>query len=250
MESSRQIKGIVESAMDAIISVDAEQRIVVFNNAAEIMFRCAAREAIGSRIDRFIPQRFQAAHAGHIRSFWRMGETRRAIGSLSAISGLRADGEEFPIEAAISQTEAGGQPVFTVILRDITKRKQAEEALRISESRLRRFYESGLIGVIYWSTNGKITDANDKFLEMTGYDREDLAAGRLNWEQMTPPEFQYLDERALAEVKVTGIVSQPFEKEYIRKDGSRLPVLLAGAILDEVFQEGALSFWTPASARL
>ena len=67
--------------------------------------------------------------------------------------------------------------------------------LRASEQRLRRFYESGLLGVIYWKVNGQITDANDKFLEIVGYDREDLKAGRVDWTNITPPEYRTLDER-------------------------------------------------------
>jgi PAS domain S-box-containing protein len=121
---------------------------------------------------------------------------------------------------------------------EITARKQAEFALRQSESRLRRFYESDLLGVIYWTTDGLITDANDKFLAMVGYTREELNAGLIDWEQMTPPEFRYVDEQALAELKAFGAVKKPFEKEYLRKDGAHLPVMLAGAMLDDRFHEG------------
>jgi PAS domain S-box-containing protein len=123
-------------------------------------------------------------------------------------------------------------------VQDITERKRAEEALRESESRLRRFYESGLLGVYYWTTAGRITDANDKFLEMIGYDREELTAGRIDWARMTPPEFRYLDERSLAELQATGVNARPFEKEYLRKDGTRLPIIVAGAMLDEARVNG------------
>lgn len=115
---------------------------------------------------------------------------------------------------------------------DITEKKQAEEALRASEFRLRRFYESGLIGVIYWNMNGEITDANDKFLEMVGYSREDMRGGSIDWIHMTPPEYAALDQFAASELKATG-VDTPFEKEYIRKDGTRVPILIGAAMLDE-----------------
>ena len=108
-----------------------------------------------------------------------------------------------------------------------------EAALRESENRLRRFYESGLLGVIYWNMNGEITDANGKFLEMVGYDRDDLAAGRIDWGHMTPPEYRHLDENSAEELKATGVNKKPFEKEYLRKDGTRIPVIVAGAMLDE-----------------
>jgi PAS domain S-box-containing protein len=121
---------------------------------------------------------------------------------------------------------------------DITERKRTEEALRVSEQRLRRFYESGLLGVVYWNMNGEITDANDKFLEMVGYQREDLKAGRVDWTNITPPELRYLDERSVEELKATGANKAPFEKEYIRKDGTRVPIIVAGAMLDEARFDG------------
>ena len=119
------------------------------------------------------------------------------------------------------------------LVQDITARKMAEDALRKTEQRLQRFYNSGLVGLAYWNMNGQIVDANDKFLEMVGYERGELAAGRIDWQHMTPREFAHLDERSVAELQATGVNSAPFEKEYIRKDGSRLPVLVAGAMLDE-----------------
>ncbi len=122
---------------------------------------------------------------------------------------------------------------FAVLFMDITERKQDEEALQKSEARIRRLSDSGLMGVIYWNMDGIITDANDKFLEMVGYTHEDLAAGRIDWVNITPPEYRYLDENSVTELKATGVNQKPFEKEYIRKDGTRIPVVVAGAMLDE-----------------
>jgi PAS domain S-box-containing protein len=116
---------------------------------------------------------------------------------------------------------------------DITGRKRAESALRGSEQRLRRFYDSGLLGVIFWNMRGQITDANDKFLEMVGYTRADLKDGQIDWLNMTPPEYRHLDEASVAELKATGVNKAPLEKEYIRKDGTRIPIAVAGAMLDE-----------------
>ncbi|QUD86417.1 PAS domain S-box protein [Phenylobacterium montanum] len=124
----RRLEGIVASAMDAIVTVDHNQAIVLFNPAAERMFGVEADRALGEHISRFIPERFRAAHEQHIARFTRTGATNRAMGSLGAISGLRANGEEFPIEASISQVEIGGDRLATVILRDITERKAVEEA--------------------------------------------------------------------------------------------------------------------------
>jgi PAS domain S-box-containing protein len=116
---------------------------------------------------------------------------------------------------------------------DITERKLIDQALRDSEYRLRRFYEAGLVGVIYWTMDGDIIDANDRFLELVGYTREELEAGKIDWVEMTPPELRYLDERSVLELKATGVNAVPFEKEYFRKDGTRLPIVIAGAMIDD-----------------
>ena len=122
------MEGIVESVMDGLITVDEHQAIMLFNPAAERMFGVPAEEAIGAHIARFIPERFRAGHSQHIARFKQTGVTNRRMGALGAISGLRANGEEFPIEASISQVEIGGRSIATVILRDITERMANEDA--------------------------------------------------------------------------------------------------------------------------
>lgn len=136
-ESQARFESVIGSAMDAIISIDEAQRMVLFNAAAERMFGCPATEALGQTLDRFIPARLRAAHRTHVRTFGATGVTSRAMGNLGDLIALRSDGREFPIEASISQTEIGEAKLFTVILRDITERKEAEEALSRSEGQLR-----------------------------------------------------------------------------------------------------------------
>jgi len=121
---------------------------------------------------------------------------------------------------------------------DITDRKAAEEALRYSEARLRGFYDSGLIGVIYWNLDGRITGANDKFLSMMGYTRDDLLFGRVNWIGMTPPEYALQDRQAVRDLYATGSHG-PIEKEYFRKDGGRIQAVVAGTLLNRESGDGA-----------
>ncbi|HEU0296383.1 MAG TPA: GAF domain-containing protein, partial [Anaerolineales bacterium] len=135
-ESQARLAGMINTAMDAIISVDANQNIILFNPAAAQMLRCPAAEAIGQPLDRFIPARFRQAHGSHIRKFGETNQTHRSIGGLSALICLRADGTEFPAEIAISQIEMAGQRIYTAILRDITERKQAEEKIQQQLRRL------------------------------------------------------------------------------------------------------------------
>ncbi|MGD7037429.1 PAS domain S-box protein [Methylotuvimicrobium buryatense] len=129
-DSRQRYADIVESASDAIITIDVDQRILLFNSAAEKMFGCSTDEAIGGTIERFMPERFRAAHGSSIRGFDDAGVAHRIKNGLSSIRGIRADGEEFPIEASISKCEINGEKTFTVIMRDVTDRTNAELAMK------------------------------------------------------------------------------------------------------------------------
>ncbi len=123
---------------------------------------------------------------------------------------------------------------------DLTQRKQAEAALQQSEAKFRRLSEANLIGVAESHLDGEFFAANDAFLKIVSYTRDDLHAGRINWLKMTPPEYLEIDRQATEELRITGTFS-PFEKEYYRKDGSRVPVLIAHAVFDQT-QEIAIGF--------
>lgn len=137
-EGESRLNGIIESAMDAIISVDSEQRIVLFNSAAEKMFGCPATEVLGHSLDRFIPKPYRREHWHHMQVFGRTGVTNRTMGKLGVIYGQKANGEVFPIEASISQIQIDGKNLYTVILRDITERKRAEDNLRSRNEEIRK----------------------------------------------------------------------------------------------------------------
>jgi PAS domain S-box-containing protein len=135
-EGESQIESIFASAMDGILIIDDAQRIVMFNHAAETMFGVRAPEAIGRRVEEFMPMRFRANHEQRVREFDQHDNTRRSMGRLGEVFGLRANGEEFPIEASISHVKVGNQKLYSVILRDVTDRIAADRALRESEQRL------------------------------------------------------------------------------------------------------------------
>ena len=105
------------------------------------------------------------------------------------------------------------------------------------EARIRRLVEANIIGIVIWNLEGRIIEANEAFLRMVGYGREDLVSGRVSWREITPDKWRDADEQALAELAATG-VCEPFEKEYIRKDGSRVPVLVGAALLEGGRDEG------------
>lgn len=164
-ETQDRLAAIVGSAMDAIIAIDDEQRILLFNPAAEKIFSCSAPDAIGSPIERFIPERFRAQHRVHIRRFSESGVTSRVMGGMR---GLRANGEEFPIESSISQTQPGGAKLYTVVVRDITARVRAEEAVRESEQRFRLVANTAPVMIWMSGTDKLCYYFNKPWLDFTG----------------------------------------------------------------------------------
>jgi len=150
-------------------------------------------------------------------------------------------------DGTVKYLESISSPVFSALGElvevigthvDVTERKRAEKALRESEAKIRRLVDANIIGIIMWDFEGRVIEANDAFLRMVGYDREDLVSGRIRWTDLTPPEWRDRDERGwVPELKKTGSL-QPFEKEYFRKDGSRVPVLIGVATFEEGGNQG------------
>ncbi len=136
LEAHARLDGIIDSAMDAIITVDDEQCVVLFNSSAEKLFECPQAEALGAPLSRFLPDRFRVAHAEHIRQFGQVGVRSRRMARARIVTGLRRNGQEFPIDASISQVALGGRKYFTIILRDVSDRMEAEAALRRSKDEL------------------------------------------------------------------------------------------------------------------
>lgn len=170
LDDEQRLAGIVASAMDAIISIDADHRIILFNVAAEQIFGWKATEMAGQPISRLIPTRFHHMHSAHIRAFERTGTSTRRMGALGELLGVRANGEEFPIEASISQVEIAGNRIFTVILRDITERKRTDAHLQLVEAAL----ATAANGVAITLHDGCFQWVNASFTRITGYVLDEL----------------------------------------------------------------------------
>src|SRR5271163_1651795 len=149
---------------------------------------------------------------------------------------FRKDGSRVPVLVGIAGIE-GAERHITAFVLDLTERKRTEQALHENEVKVRRLIDANIIGIEFWDFEGRILEANDAFLRMVGYDRDDLVAGRVYRDRLTPPEWRDRVARRLAEVKMTGTI-QPYEREIVRKDGSRVPVLIAGARFDETANQG------------
>jgi PAS domain S-box-containing protein len=129
-DSEQRLASILASAMDAIVTIDTDERIRIFNEAAEKVFRCSAEEAIGDSFGRFLSDGLHQSLKRHMRSFDETGKTQCCIWMTEEQAARRTDGEEFPLEATISHVKVGGQNLYTIILRDINERKQAEAKIQ------------------------------------------------------------------------------------------------------------------------
>jgi PAS domain S-box-containing protein len=148
----------------------------------------------------------------------------------------RKDGSRVPMLIGGATFEEGGNQGVAFVL-DLTERKCAEEALREREAKIRRLVDSNIIGIFIWDFDGRVLEANDEFLRMVNYDREDLASGRIRWTDLTPPDWRERDNAKIEQQKISGRL-EPFEKEYTRKDGRRVPVLIGVATFEEGGNEG------------
>jgi PAS domain S-box-containing protein len=200
------------------------------NPAAEQQYGVSASDAVGRHIDeiyRFTwisPQDEATAREQLGRTgFWH-GENIH----------LKRSGEAIQVESTVSvlKDRAGDAVGLLAIIRDITQRKEAEAALRKSEARLRSLFEANLVGLLYAHIDGRFVNANDKFLELVGYSREELEAGLLDALKLTPPEHQEIAWAAQRTLLERG-TSPLYEKEYLRKDGSRVQVLIGTAMLED-----------------
>ena len=217
LENEQRFTGIFHSAMDAIITIDEQQDILLFNPAAEQAFRCTSTQAIGAPLSRFMPARFRAAHAGHVERFGSTGASDRQMGNQRDLFGLRADGEEFPLEASISQTMLNGKRLYTVMLRDITARKLAETALRNSEQRFRGLIEASP-EAIYIHQDEKIIFVNHAAQVLFGASNAEQLLGKPIY-ALFHPESEH-DVRQAMESILSGMLPPPIvERKIVTLNG-------------------------------
>lgn len=210
---------ILGSISDGFLAFDREWRFTYANAEAERLLHRSASDLLGRNAWELFPE----------------ADAFREQYNKALATGRAAHFEQFyrPFNAWLEIHAYPSADGLSVYFRDISIRKRAEEALQRSERRLRVFFESDMVGTIFWDIEGRIRDANNKFLRTFGYTREDVTEGRLAWSTLTPPEFRTLDEQAIAQLKTTG-VDIPYEKEFLCKNGSRVPIIIGAAMLDEL----------------
>jgi PAS domain S-box-containing protein len=209
----------LESISDGFFTVDREWRFTYVNAESERLLNCHRSTLLGRTLWEAYPPivgtRFEEQY-------------RRAVAENTTITF-----EEYytPFDMWVEVRVYPSADGLAIYFRDVTERRRTREALRASESKFRQLADSNVLGIFSWDASGNISDANDAFLQMFGYTREELQTGQIQWRQMTPPEFLAADERGLAEIAATGSC-MPFEKEYFHKDGHRVAIMVGAAALD------------------
>ena len=219
-EHEAQLAAIVRSVRLAVISVDETQTIVQFNPQAELIFRCSAQEAMGGPLERFIPLRARVAHRALVANYdGSAAHGARVMGGDRILTGLRADGEEFPIDASITATKVAGRTWRTVILNDVSERVRYQDELR----RHADIVESSGDAIISRKLDGAIVTWNAAAERLFGYSRAEIVGMDIGtlYSANTLPEHCELTQRA---VRGESIVN--FETLRRHKDGSDVQVAI------------------------
>ncbi|HZR70657.1 MAG TPA: PAS domain-containing sensor histidine kinase [Burkholderiales bacterium] len=233
-----RVSGIVDSAMDAIIAVDERQRIVLFNAAAERVFRWPQGAVLGQPLGMLIPERLREAHGGHIARFGATGVTSRRMGAQTVLVGLRSTGEEFPIEASISQHVEQGKKTFTVILRDITERVKGQQELARGEARLRGILDSAMDAIITIDDKEHVVLFNRAAEQVFGCPRDQAIGAPLSW--FIPERFRAGHHDHIRRFGETGTSSRRMGALRIvtglRRNGEEFPI---DASISQISESGA-----------
>ncbi|MEO8409047.1 MAG: PAS domain S-box protein [Propionivibrio sp.] len=216
-ETSARLAAIFDSAMDAIISVDISQRVVLFNLAAEKMFGYPAAEMIGSSIARLVPERFRQSHGSSLERFAQEPVLHRKTTTLDELYGLRSDGSEFPIEASISLTVVDRSPLLTVIMRDVSDRLAAEQALNTSRRQLTTLIDQMPVSVAMLDNQMNFIATSERWLTEHGYGQADLTGFSyyaINTDYKE--EWKRIHQDAL-----NGFATECDEDHWLKEDGSK-----------------------------
>ncbi len=244
MKVNARLNALLDASTEvSIIATDPQGLITVFNRGAERMLGYSGAEMVGSAMPLRIHDEDEvAAHAARLSAefgtvvsgFDTFAERARRGGhDVGEWTYIRKDGRRLRVLLAVTAVfdPDGSINGFLGVATDLTERHRAERELRASEARFRRLVESNIFGVVFGDIKGNITDANDAFLEMVGYTREQMNAGQLPWDALIPASSVRLLQRCRAGLKRRGSCT-PFELECRRADGQPLPVLLGVALLD------------------
>ncbi|MBI3897332.1 MAG: PAS domain S-box protein [Gammaproteobacteria bacterium] len=220
---------LLANVRDSVIVTDLDGIVTFWNDGATKLFGYEASEMLGRPYADRQPEPLRTETRLRIRRIAKGGDE-----SEGEWLSYRKDGSPVWIHAHTRRiNDAAGKPVAIMgLAHDITERKHTEEVLREREERLQLALAIETVGIIFFGLDGRITDANEAFLQMSGYGWEELAAGNVCWDMMTPAEFMPASCKAVEQLKTLGR-TVPYEKQYIRKDGSRWWGLVAATLLSD-----------------
>ncbi|MDE2628137.1 MAG: PAS domain S-box protein [Burkholderiales bacterium] len=229
------LDGAVRAALEAIVTVDDRQRIVMINPAAQRMFGCTAEQALGSELSRFIPQRLREVHARHVREFDASDARELPVAKRSAVIGLRADGTEFPLEASISrvdvQSEFGPRRYFTALLRDLSAEQGMKAEIDALKQRMRAVFE--LAPVAIWITEGDhIVFANRACAALFGAADHAALVGWSIYSLLRPESHAAVRERVI-QALASDVPVPMVNERIVRFDGAEREVVIAVASLPD-----------------
>jgi len=266
---SAKLAAIVESAMDAIITVDGSLRVTMINEAALETFGYTREQAIGMQLDNFVPLKMRASHSEKVRNFGRRNDAQRSIGQRGNFQALRANGDEFPIRASISHLVVDGEELYTVILQDVSKELKAEMEIRqltshleelveqrtaklneatqslevrqkelaAARDELQNIFDSATVGILL-SKDRIFLRCNPKGASMLGYEPEDLNGKSSRILYPSEDEFNHSEQLLMGQIQVTGAAT--WETRMSRKNGSTLWVRINARLLKEGSMNGIL----------
>jgi PAS domain S-box-containing protein len=215
------LKNVLESTTDGLVVLDKQGRYTYANEQAARIVALRPEQMIGKTQWELFPLAAASEFGRQYREAVETGIPRHFDNFYPDPLNTWFECHCYPSEHGVS-----------IYFRDVTEKKVTERALRVSESRFRKLFESDMMGVAIPDRFGAFRESNDELLRMTGYTRQDQEAGLVRWDTMTPPEYAALDRAHIREAAKRGSCT-PYEKEYIRKDGSRVPILCGYALLAE-----------------
>jgi PAS domain S-box-containing protein len=232
-QTEEMYRSLIESLPINVFRKDLQGRIVFANQRYCDELHVRLEDLVGHTDFSFFPPELAEKYR---RDDLRVMHGRRVVEDIEAHE--TPDGQHIYVQVMKAPaTDAKGNVIgLQSMFWDVTARVKAEEALRRSIARFKKLFDANIIGIMLADLSGRILEANDALLSMVGYSRDDLKSGRLRWDRLTPPEFRELDLLAIDSLNRTGICP-PWEKQFIRKDGSRVPVMVGVSMLDDSSSE-------------